>query len=305
MPSHRSHVAQTDHGIAGELTLDIQVVVHGIRSSQVRVDYVDDHRLEESEVHRASRSWRSERKFIGNTPRSGNINKWTGEGWCTENVSHSGRSHTERRCPKILKRAFLLAAVEVNTESAADGELAGSMAGNRTQVGRPGKSKTRTKVPIPRAGSRILATRISGEVQVLRCSGENRGLLAGNDAVECLPAKLIVVVRRINLISRPECQCQVVLHLPLVLRVAGILEEIVRNSQQEVRAGFTRGEWSRPGEIKVTVVLEKERVIHLEAADVKAELQAVLPYNLGEVVSKLIVLVHSGLGTVVAETQIE
>src|SRR5262249_24216825 len=110
------------------------------------------------------------------------------------------------------------------------------------------------------------ATRVPRKVQVLRCRGENLRLLTRNDAVERFTTKLVVVVRRINLISSPECQCQVVPYFPLVLGVsvilvctgvnepAGILEEIIRNPQQKVRAGIGSGEWPRCSEIKMTVV---------------------------------------------------
>ena len=99
------------------------MVVHGVRTSKLRIQQVDRQREERTEVNRSvTRLRRRERELVGfGNPR---VASDVGEGVCKARrsayISRTAAAQRERRRTQELQKEFFFTAVIVQAEAASD-----------------------------------------------------------------------------------------------------------------------------------------------------------------------------------------
>src|SRR5579864_5989581 len=130
MAAERTHVAHRHHRTPRELTLNVQVEVHRIRSAQLRAVGVDAQRLKETKIN-GRIAWRGRGKgeLVGDRNRARRSCKGVSKTYALPYVADAARSKAKGRSSQVLQRRFFFRTVVVNTETAANGELVSPPAG--------------------------------------------------------------------------------------------------------------------------------------------------------------------------------
>ncbi len=151
---------------------------------------------------------------------------------------------------KSCSAQLFFGAVVVDAEAAADHEVLAAAASERAPIRRIGEAKARSEMIVMVVVTGRRTTFVAWEKQADRRGGIDGGLLAGAEAVIIELVEVLVHQRRVDLITGAVIQRQIRPHLPTVLRVqivfvgakilktAAVLHVIIRNAQQEIRAGI-------------------------------------------------------------------
>src|SRR5579872_1069719 len=91
------HVSDLKDHRTGQFPLDIQVVVHRIRRSEVRIYGAEVERLIERKINVRTLGRSGEGKLIRNRLAGGDISVWVCEGRVSAEVSGSQRNHAKWR----------------------------------------------------------------------------------------------------------------------------------------------------------------------------------------------------------------